>query len=111
MGNPNPSPETRWKPGQSGNPNGRPKGRTLKEFAREMLLTMDEEEKKVYLKELPKEIVWRMAEGNPHQTSELAGEITVANPLLHGIRYNNSDQKNLPDAETDKGDSGRNSSG
>lgn len=26
MSNPNPSPETRWKPGQSGNPNGRPKG-------------------------------------------------------------------------------------
>jgi len=23
--NPNPSPDTRWKPGQSGNPNGRPK--------------------------------------------------------------------------------------
>ena len=26
MGNPNPSPETRFKPGQSGNPGGKPKG-------------------------------------------------------------------------------------
>lgn len=25
MANPNPSPETRWKPGQSGNPKGRPR--------------------------------------------------------------------------------------
>lgn len=30
-GNPNPSPGTRWKKGQSGNPNGRPKLPDLKE--------------------------------------------------------------------------------
>lgn len=34
MANPNPSPETRWKPGQSGNAGGRPKKMTvrLREF-------------------------------------------------------------------------------
>jgi hypothetical protein len=26
MANPNPSPDTQWQPGQSGNPNGRPEG-------------------------------------------------------------------------------------
>lgn len=57
-------------PGNTANPNGRPKGKTLKEFARDLLMTMNEEEKVEYLKTLPKDIVWKMAEGNPHQTSE-----------------------------------------
>lgn len=32
-----PPEETRWKPGQSGNPNGRPKRKTLSEYAAEHL--------------------------------------------------------------------------
>jgi len=73
-------------PGNSGNPNGRPRGKTLKEFAREMLMKMNDEEKIEYLKELPKEIVWRMSEGNPHQTSDFIGEVTIAKPLLEAIK-------------------------
>lgn len=53
------------------NPAGRPKGKTLKEFAREMLMTMNDEEKLEYLKKLPPEIVWRMSEGNPHNTQDI----------------------------------------
>lgn len=42
-GNPNPSPSTRFKPGQVANPGGKPKGRTLASYLREGLesLTKD----------------------------------------------------------------------
>jgi len=69
-------PNGTFEKGQVPNPNGRPKGKTLKEFARDLLMTMTDAEKKEYLKKLPPEIVWRMAEGNPHQTQDMttAGE-------------------------------------
>jgi hypothetical protein len=63
------NPNGTFKNGNPGSP-GRPKGKTLKEFAREMLMSMSDEEKIKYLKALPPELVWRMSEGNPHQTSD-----------------------------------------
>lgn len=73
--------------GQSGNPNGRPKGKTLKEFARELLMTMTDEEKVEYLKTLPKDIVWKMAEGNPHNTEDLTSGGKELQPLLVRILH------------------------
>ena len=58
------------KKGQSGNPGGRPKGQSLKEYSREMLAAMTPEERQEYLKGLPKEAIWKMAEGNPPQVLE-----------------------------------------
>lgn len=49
---------------------GRPKGKTMKEFARDFLLNKTEEEKIEWLSDLPKEVVWRMAEGNPKQDTD-----------------------------------------
>ena len=71
MANKNPSPETRLKKGEVANPAGRPVGKTMKEFAREFLLKMDDEEKVKWLKSLGKDIVWRMAEGNPKQDTDI----------------------------------------
>lgn len=60
--------------GQSGNPNGRPKGKSLKTFAREYLESLPDDEKVEYLKTLPTEIVWKMAEGNPQQDTDLTSK-------------------------------------
>lgn len=59
-----------WKKGQSGNIAGRPKGKTMKEYARELLERQTEEERQDFLHGLPKEIIWKMAEGNPKQDTE-----------------------------------------
>lgn len=60
-----------WKKGVSGNPKGRPPGPTLKEFAKNYLMSLPESEKLAYLASLPAEIVWKMAEGNPATTTDI----------------------------------------
>jgi len=73
--------EYQWQKGQSGNPNGRPKTRTLKEFAREYLANMSEEGRIAYFKGLNPEIVWRMAEGNPKDEGEFKHKHTISDVL------------------------------
>lgn len=64
--------------GQSGNPNGRPPGKSLKTFAREYLESLPDDEKVKYLKTLPEEIVWKMAEGNPAQETKVEGKVEIS---------------------------------
>ncbi|MEK6829225.1 MAG: DUF5681 domain-containing protein [Nanoarchaeota archaeon] len=66
-----------FKPGQSGNPNGRKGGESLKEYAKRMLAAMDEDQRQDFLKGLPKDKIWEMAEGKAKQDIEHSGEVAA----------------------------------
>lgn len=64
-----------FKKGNPGGP-GRPKGKSLKEYSRDYLAQMTEEERQDFLEGIPKESIWKMAEGNPKNDIEVSGELT-----------------------------------
>lgn len=65
-----------YKKGQSGNPGGRPAGKTLKQYAREKLAAMTDEEREEFLNGIDKRTIWELAEGKPKQDLNVEGEIT-----------------------------------
>ena len=67
-----------FKKGQSGNLNGRPKGTfSLKTYAKKYLEEMSDEEKLGFMEGLPKDVIWKMAEGNPKNETEMSGELNL----------------------------------
>lgn len=61
----------RFLPGHKNISPGRPKEKTLKEYARQYLASLSDMERAKYLNSLHPSEVWRMAEGNPHQTEDI----------------------------------------
>ena len=81
--------------GISGNPAGRPPGKSLKTFVKEMLELMSPEEKIDFLKHLDPNLVWKMAEGMPEQKSDMtSGGKPI--PLFSHVSNNDSDKQNPP---------------
>ena len=84
-GNPNPKTEHlvawQFKKGQITNRNGRAGGKSVKERVKERLAKMSEAELNEYLNGLNKIDVWKMAEGNPSNETELKGKLTISQVL------------------------------
>lgn len=66
-----------FKKGQSGNPGGRPPGKSLKMYTREMLAAMTDEERQNFLHGIPKIDIFKMAEGNPESKMDVKQETTM----------------------------------
>lgn len=60
-----------FKKGNPGGP-GRPKGKSMKEYARDYLASMTDEERMDFMEGIPKVDIWKLAEGNPKQDTDLS---------------------------------------
>lgn len=85
------NPDGTFKKGHPKSSEGRPQGKTLKEYAREYLLNLPEEEKTEYLASLPPDLVWKMAEGNPKQDTDVTSNGESIVPVL--VKFIGDDRK------------------
>ena len=80
---------------QNINPGGEPKN-SLKNYVASKLAKMSDEQKDEYIAEMNKENVWKMAEGNPANNTDLTskGERIKGNEIIFtDFRENGTDSK------------------
>lgn len=85
---------------------GRTKGKTMKEYARDYLATMPGWERIKFMSALDPTDVWKMAEGNPHQTSDVS--VYEKPEPISDVSNNNSDEENKEAPKENPGDTGGN---
>lgn len=90
-----------FRKGFSGNLSGRPKGKTLKDYVRDYLACMNDDERQSFLEGLPKEVIWRMAEGNPQSDITSKGEAINPQPIYGGLSTSNSNTQNIQPKQED----------
>ena len=56
----------------------------MKDYAREMLECMTDEERQEFMNGLPKEVIWKMAEGNPANNTDLT---SGGQPIVAGFNF------------------------
>ncbi len=80
-----PPPEHRFKPGQSGNPGGRPKTKLLTQAYRELLEQVDPKERKTLAQKLARKAVQQALKGNLAALKEITDrtEGKSVQPLSH----------------------------
>lgn len=81
-----------FKKGQSGNPFGRPPGKSLKERTKAMLNAMTEEEEQEFLEGLDKRVVWEMAEGKPEAKTDITSKGESIQQVLVKFLNGNTDE-------------------
>ena len=72
------NPDGTFAPGTSGGP-GRPKGQSMKEYWREKFYAMTPEQKEAFAERVGANELWRMAEGNPKQDTDIT---TAGRPII-----------------------------
>lgn len=75
------NPDGTFKEGTPGGP-GRNKGQTLKEYWRTRFAAMTDEEKIAFTAKVGNEVIWKMAEGNPKQDTDVTTNGESITPLL-----------------------------
>ncbi len=84
-----------WKKGQSGNIMGRPKGKTMKEYAQEYLSRMTDEERDEWLEGINKDIIWKMAENNPATATDITtGGEKLPTPIINVVSKDIGNEQN-----------------